>query len=184
MNNHDVPPSLFKIRHASTADNILLSALGAETFYDSFAAENTPENMAAYLAASFSPEKQARELVDPASRFLILEAHGQPAGYARLRLGPAPAAVVALRPIEIVRFYARRAWIGKGIGARLMQACLQTAEVEHCDVVWLDVWEHNPRAIAFYRKWGFVEVGWQVFQLGDEVQNDLLMSRSVTHRSV
>ena len=176
-------PAPFKIRSAAAADNTLLSALGAETFSDSFAAENTPENMAAYLAASFSPEKQSRELADPASRFLIIEAHGQPAGYARLKLGPAPAAVVALRPIEIVRFYARRAWIGKGVGARLMQACLQAAEAERCDVVWLDVWEHNPRAISFYRKWGFVEVGTQVFQLGDEVQSDLIMSRSVALES-
>jgi hypothetical protein len=32
---------------------------------------------------------------------------------------------------------------------------------------------------AFYRKWGFVEVGAQVFRLGRDVQNDVVMQRSV-----
>ena len=166
------PP--FHIRYATAADNTLLAKVGAETFYDSFAAENTPENMAAYLAEAFGPEKQARELADPASRFLIVEAAGLTVGYARLKFGEAPAAMAGRKPMEIARFYARKPWIGKGVGARLMQACLQEAERAGCDAVWLDVWERNSRAIAFYRQWGFVEVGTQVFQLGDDLQRDLL----------
>ena len=81
--------------------------------------------------------------------------------------------------MEIGRFYARKAWIGKGVGARLMQACLCEAEAVACDVVWLDVWERNARAIAFYHKWGFTEVGMQVFPLGNDLQRDLLMARPV-----
>jgi ribosomal protein S18 acetylase RimI-like enzyme len=46
-----------------------------------------------------------------------------------------------------------------------------------CDTIWLDVWERNLRARAFYQKWGFIEVGTQLFQLGDDLQNDLLMQR-------
>lgn len=82
-----------------------------------------------------------------------------------------------------ITFCARKLWIGNGVGARMMQACLQEAEHMDCDVVWLDVWEQNARAIAFYRKWGFVEVGTQVFQLGDDPQRDLLMVRAVSEDS-
>jgi diamine N-acetyltransferase len=170
------------IRYATASDNILLAEMGAETFDDSFAAENTPENMAIYLAQAFSPEKQARELADPFSTFLIAEAEGLTAGYAHLKFGEAPATIASPRPMEIVRFYARKPWIGKGVGARLMQACLREAERASCDTIWLDVWERNLRAIAFYRKWGFVQVGTQVFQLGDDLQRDLLMARPVSVR--
>ncbi len=111
------------IRYATARDNILLAEIGAETFYDSFAADNTPENMASYLALAFSPEKQASELADPASKFLIVEANDLTVGYALVKFGPAPDAIVGQRPLEIVRFYARKPWIGKGVGARLMQAC-------------------------------------------------------------
>jgi diamine N-acetyltransferase len=170
---------IYKIRCAKVSDQTLLAEVGAETFYDSFAAENTPENMAAYLAESFSPEKQALELVDPTSKFLIIEENGVTAGYAHLKMGHGLPAIAGVRPMEIGRFYARKPWIGKEVGARLMQACLDEAWRAGCDVVWLDVWEHNPRAIAFYRKWGFVEVGTQVFLLGDDPQRDLLMARTV-----
>lgn len=166
------------------SDNTLLAEIGAETFYDSFAAENTPENMAAYLTESFSPEKQAHELADPASKFLIAESEGMTVGYARLKFGQAPSAIVGRSPMEITRFYARKPWIGKGVGAQLMQACLREAKQARCEIVWLDVWERNPRAIAFYRQWGFVEVGTQVFQLGDDPQRDLLMAKAVSLDSV
>ncbi|HET7087678.1 MAG TPA: GNAT family N-acetyltransferase [Anaerolineae bacterium] len=178
---HDPP---LRIRYATVSDNIQLAEVGAETFYDSFAAENTPENMAAYLAEAFGPEKQARELADSASRFLIVERDGLTVGYARLKFGEAPPAIMGRRPMEIVRFYARKAWIGKGVGARLMRACLREAERAGRDVVWLGVWERNSRAIAFYRKWGFVQAGTQMFRLGDDPQRDLLMARPVSSRQV
>ncbi len=168
-----------KIRIASPADNVLLSELGRQTFYDSFAAGNTPEDMAAYLAGAFSPEKQAAELADPGTRFLIAELDGNVVGYARLRQDPPPASIPGKQPVEIVRLYSRKEWIGQGIGPALMQACLQEAERRDCDVIWLDVWEQNPRAIAFYRKWGFEAVGTATFQVGSDLQHDLLMARPV-----
>ena len=83
----DMPTSHVKIRYATPADNTLLAELGAQTFYETFAANNTPEDMAAYLAASFSPAKQAAELADPASTFLIAENDDATIGYARLKIG-------------------------------------------------------------------------------------------------
>jgi GNAT superfamily N-acetyltransferase len=167
------------IRLATAADHILLAEVGAETFRDTFAVDNTPEDMAAYLAGTFGPDRQAAELADPASRFLLAELDGETAGYARLRFGAAPAVVRGARPIEIARLYARRRWIGCGVGATLIQACLAEAERTGCDCVWLDVWERNPRAIAFYAKWGFAVVGEQTFPLGSDLQRDLLMMRSI-----
>jgi ribosomal protein S18 acetylase RimI-like enzyme len=61
-----------------------------------------------------------------------------------------------------------------------MKACLDEAERAGCDLVWLGVWERNPRAIAFYHKWGFEQVGTQTFQLGDDMQSDWIMSRLVS----
>jgi ribosomal protein S18 acetylase RimI-like enzyme len=173
------PVAEIQIRRATAADNFLLAELGAETFSDSFASENTPENMAAYLAESFGPEIQRRELAEPDSRFLIAQSGGSAAGYARLRFGSAPESIAGRKPVEIARIYAGKAWIGRGVGSRLMQACLEEAGQAGCDVIWLDVWERNPRAIAFYRSWNFTIVGTQTFRLGKDQQRDLLMARAV-----
>ena len=60
-----------------------------------------------------------------------------------------------------------------------MQACLEEAARRGCDTVWLSTWVRNPRGLAFYRKWGFVEAGKATFQLGADLQNDLLLQRPV-----
>jgi GNAT superfamily N-acetyltransferase len=169
----------YHIRRATAADSTLLAGIGAETFHDTFAADNAPANMAAYIAASFAPDKQAAELADPATRFLIAEHDGTVVAYACLRFASAPPAVTGRKPMEIVRIYVRKPWIGRGAGAQLMHVCLDEGRSEGCDTVWLGVWDRNTRAIAFYRKAGFAEVGAQAFQLGEERQRDLLMTRPI-----
>ncbi len=167
------------IRGASLEDNQLLAALGAKTFHDAFIQDNRPENIAAYIRAAFSPQKQAAELADPASVFFIAEVDGAPVGYAYLHAGRAADGVTGEHPLELVRIYALQEWTGHGIGTALMQTCLDEACQRGHDALWLGVWERNPRAIAFYRRWGFETVGSHVFLLGNEAQTDLLMQRGL-----
>jgi diamine N-acetyltransferase len=166
-----------KIRIASPPDIPLLTDIGAETFSDTFAEENTPQDMKLYLAGAFSPEQQALEMADPATKFLIAQTGGEVVGYARIIFRNAPVAILGRAPMEISRLYSRKPWIGKGVGAAVMRACLREATTHRCDVVWLDVWEQNPRAIAFYSRWGFLKAGTQTFKLGNDLQHDLIMAR-------
>jgi diamine N-acetyltransferase len=165
------------IRQGRVEDNELLATLGRKTFFDSFAADNRPEDMAAYLADAFSPEKQASELADPLSVFLIAETGDERAGYARLLQSPAPACISSERPIQLVRLYACERWIGRGTGAALMQACIAESRKRRCDGIWLSAWDKNTRALRFYHKWGFSRVGTQTFQVGNDRQNDQILWR-------
>ena len=108
-----------------------------------------------------------------------LARYGDLAAYAQLRFGPAPACVRADHPGEILRLYVHRDWHGRGLAQRLMDTCLAALRDRGADVVWLGVWEHNPRAIAFYRKFDFTEVGDHVFPVGDDPQRDIVMMRSL-----
>ena len=49
------------------------------------------------------------------------------------------------------------------------------AREKQAHYVWLGVWEKNERAIAFYRKNGFVAFDTHIFKLGDDEQTDILM---------
>ncbi|MBN2131152.1 MAG: GNAT family N-acetyltransferase [Sedimentisphaerales bacterium] len=167
------------IRVATLHDAALLAGLGARTFRDTFEADNTEADMASYLATAFSPAAQARELQDESSTFLIAHVEGAKVGYARLRFGESRPCIDSRKPVEIARLYVDRPWIGRGAGPALMQTSLELAAHKGCDVVWLDVWEKNYRALAFYAKWGFEVVGEQHFLLGTDLQNDLLMARPV-----
>ena len=171
--------STLYIRRARIEDAHLLSELGAQTFAETFIEDNTPENMAAYLATSFNLEKLTAELTDPLSIFFIAEVDGHAAGYAKLHSGKALDGIEGQKPIELVRLYVSRKWLGRGVGQALMQRCIDEAQEKGFQTIWLGVWERNNRAQAFYRKWNFREVGEQIFQLGSDQQRDILMQRDL-----
>ena len=167
------------IRRANDEDAGLLAELGARTFSETFAADNTREDMAAYLAASFNPAQQTAELADPASTFFIAEVGGLAAGYAQLHAGEPAEGVEGPQPVELVRLYVSREWLGRGVGEALMRACVDGARRAGHKTIWLGVWERNGRAQAFYRKWDFRAVGEHVFRLGSDPQTDILMERAL-----
>lgn len=167
------------IRRGGANDVALLTDLGGRTFSETFAADNTEEDMAAYVAASFNPDQQRAELADPASTFLIAEVGGVAAGYAKLHSGDPAKDIAGAKPVELVRLYVSQEWLGRGVGAALMRACLEEAKQAGHETLWLGVWEHNERAKAFYRKWDFRDVGEHVFQLGADSQRDILMQREI-----
>jgi diamine N-acetyltransferase len=177
---HGLPgPTPVSVRVASRKDNVLLAELGARTFFDAFAEENDPDDMAAYLAEAFGPDIQAAELSEPGTTFLLAETAGTAVGYARLRRHPVPEAIPGTRRIELARLYADREWIGRGVGRALVEAALGIAMAERCDVIWLSTWDRNERGIAFYRRWGFEVVGEGDFLVGTDLQHDLLFARAV-----
>jgi GNAT superfamily N-acetyltransferase len=109
------------VRRASAVDAPLLAQLAARTFQETFAADNKPEDMTAYLAAAFSPEKQAAELADPRSIFFIAEVNDAAAGYAQLHAGDAPAYIESPNTIELARIYVAKEFLGRGVGEALMK---------------------------------------------------------------
>ena len=167
-----------RIRLALPTDAAALAALAERTFRDTFAVDNTPEDMAAHVAQSYSPDHQARELSDPARTTFVAEGpSGELTAYAQLRAGAAPACVTGPAPLELCHFYVERAHHGQGLAQQLMTAVLESAARRGAATLWLGVWERNPRAQAFYRKYGFVDVGAHTFVLGSDHQTDRLMAR-------
>lgn len=171
--------STIRIREAGPADAALVADLSRRTFYDSFAHHNTEENMRIFLEEQFPREKQMAEVGKPGRIFLLAYIGDEPAGYASLRVAEPPQGMEGTHPIEIVQLYSEQRMIGKGIGPALMQACLDTALQRGHDWVWLGVWEHNHRAKAFYRKWGFEHFGEHVFFVGLDAQTDWWMRKKL-----
>jgi len=154
------------VRPALAGDAPVLAVLAERTFRDAFEARNSPENMDLHCGRNFGPEIQAREIADRALVTMVAEESGHLTGYTQLR--PATA--------ELRRIYVSREWHGRGVAQSLMEEALRAAARAGCDRLWLGVWEHNPKAIAFYRKFAFEIVGQQSFMLGNESQRDIVMA--------
>ena len=170
------------VRRGTPADAAALAEFGARTFVDAFGADNRPEDVAAYLAASFSTELQARELADPHSITLLIDADTGLAAFAQVRRHEPPPCVTGPNPIEIQRFYVDRPWHGRGVAQKLMQAAHDAATELGGSTIWLGTWERNPRGRAFYAKVGFADVGSSHFYVGSDRQTDRIFAMPV-HRS-
>jgi GNAT superfamily N-acetyltransferase len=173
--------SQIMIRPATIDDAKALTDLAYTTFWDAFAhhPKNGPDDLNHYMRQAFSLEQTTKELGEENSVFLIAELDGEPAGYAKIIIGNIEEGITAERPIELNRLYSHQQFLGKGIGQALMDACLDRARSHGHDVMWLGVWEYNPRAQRFYEKNGFRVVGSHVFQLGEDPQTDLLMQKEL-----
>ncbi len=168
------------IRYANPSDAKNLAALAEATFRETFGSMNTVEDMNLHCRTSFGGAIQSAEISDSNRVTLVCEDGGTLIAFAQLRWAEAPGCVSAVNPGEIQRLYVAKSWHGKGVAQELMTACIKEMETRQSDVVWLGVWERNPRAIAFYRKFGFAEVGSHVFPLGTDPQRDIIMVRPVS----
>ncbi len=167
-----------RVRIASDGDARLLASLGARLFEQTFGADNSAEDMHEYLSTAFTPARQREELSDPDRAAWIAESDDRdPVGFALIRRRSVGDGVVASLPVEIERIYVDRTLHGGGVGRRLMEQCVTRARAWRADVLWLGVWERNPRAIAFYEKGGFRAVGSHTFLLGTDEQRDIVMAR-------
>ena len=169
------------IRQAIPEDAKLLTDLAYTTFWDAFAhhPKNAPDDLNYYMRQAFNVDQITAELSDETSIFLIAELDGKAVGYAKLIIDNVEPGITAERPVELSRLYSHQEYLGRGVGQTLMDACFDRAGEEGCDVMWLGVWEYNPRAQRFYEKNGFRVVGKHVFQLGEDAQTDLLMQKQV-----
>lgn len=171
------------IRPARESDAAALAALADRTFRDAFGAVNAAEDVDLHCGHQYTPARQAAEIADPQMVTVVVEHEGELVGYSQLHRRGSPA-VAEPAAVEVQRFYVLQAWHGTGLAHELMQDAIARADAMGARVVWLGVWEHNPRAIRFYEKHGFTTVGEQPFVLGKDPQRDLVMVRPIQATAV
>ncbi|MGD1855206.1 MAG: GNAT family N-acetyltransferase [Leptolyngbyaceae cyanobacterium] len=173
---------MFTIRQAHPDDSEILAHIARHTFQETFATENNLTDMDLYCSKSFGTEIQRQEILDPNCATILAETEDQLIAFAQVRLHSPKECVAADRPAELQRLYVGKEWHGRGVAHKLMSKILSTASDAGANHIWLGVWEHNPRAIAFYGKYGFKAVGEHIFQFGSDPQRDLVMMAEI-HKS-
>lgn len=152
-----------------------LQNISRQTFYETYSAVNTKENMSRYLEENFSTERLSLELINEHTVFYFAIIESEVIGYIKLNFMEAQTEQGLNDTLEIERIYVLSEYHGKNVGQLLFQKAVSLAKEEQMDYVWLGVWEKNPKAIRFYEKNGFVAFGTHLFLLGEDEQNDILM---------
>jgi len=168
-----------KIVSAGKEDAKLIAIISRETFYDTYAAENTAANMAKFMTQQFSKTLLMEEVGVEGNHFFLAYIDGEVAGYLKLKDANHPQ-LVGTQALEISRIYVSKPFIGKSVGKSLLQTAIDFAQEKSKDWLWLIAWKENKRALQFYQKNGFEIFAESTFLLGDDLQNDWVLKRSIS----
>jgi ribosomal protein S18 acetylase RimI-like enzyme len=169
------------LREAEPEDAKVLAEFSARVFYESFIEQNNPTDMQAYIDEAFTEARMLEEIQSADSQFfLVFSPENELMGFAKIIVGrEIPVEIAQYKIIELQRIYVDKRFQDRKVGKLLMQKCLKTAQNQGFEILWLGVWEHNEKALNFYRAWGFEVFGSHIFQLGSDAQTDLLMKKSL-----
>jgi ribosomal protein S18 acetylase RimI-like enzyme len=163
------------IRRCTVDDAPALSALACRTFYDTFTGTCTEEDMQHFLDTYYSEEKMKQELANEDDYIFFALEHGLPVGYLRFLESPVQFPhPLSTKALELNRLYVDTAYRGHGVAKVLMDFYMDYAKMKGHRLLWLGVWEHNYRAQAFYKKYGFVPTAYtHPFPVGNTPQTDV-----------
>jgi ribosomal protein S18 acetylase RimI-like enzyme len=164
-----------EIRKATVSDLETIQKISIQTFIETFAAVNTPENIANYIKDSLNTEQLTDELNNANSQFYLAYSDTEAVGYLKINFGDAQTESFNENALEVQRIYVLQNFHGKNIGQLLLDEVKKIAQITNVDSVWLGVWEENHRALRFYTKNGFIVFDKHVFIMGNDEQTDLLM---------
>ena len=169
-----------RLRRATSLDAAWLAEFGARTFRAAYAHLMDEREIATYCNAAYGATQQDAELRRTDSVVLLAEASGERLGFCWVVREPAaarPRCITDAHAIHLSRIYVSPEAQGRGIGALLLDGAVTEARGFGGETLYLAVWEKNPRAIAFYERHHFAEVGRDGFPTDPDPACDLVMAR-------
>ena len=168
-----------EIKKVKLEDLELLRKISIETFTDTFAAQNSAENMKNYLERAYNSKQLESELANDLSQFYFIYLDNELAGYLKVNINEAQSEKMPDDTMEVERIYIRTNFQRKGLGKYLINKAIEIATTLNKKSIWLGVWEKNNNALTFYKKMGFTQNGAHSFYMGDEKQIDFIMIKTL-----
>ncbi len=167
-----------EIRSCGVGDENVLSLVGQATFLETFAGVLSGPDIVAHCAKHHSLDVYRRWLEDGTATAWIAETQPGCAavGYLILTQPDLPTVAVLPDDLEVKRIYLLSRFHGCGIGWRLMDEAIRHARQSNCRRLLLGVYVHNGKAITFYRRAGFTEIGARRFTVGSTTCDDLILA--------
>lgn len=168
------------IRLATTEDAEHIALLGRVTFGETFGHLFTDrQDLTDYFDRTFSVDKIEQSIAKQNNIFWIATVDRLPVGYAKLKLHSPSPFIQSESISQLQKIYVLKDFLAKKIGHELQNRLLARAKEEHKKNIWLSVLNSNQRAIGFYIKNGFHEVGTHDFQIGKEGFEFIVMRKEL-----
>lgn len=175
---------MISIRAATIDDTLCLSVLGTQVFLDTYATQGIRPSLAREVVELFSVDAISGLLASPSTEILVAEQEGHLIGFAELTLDSRHELVPAAPAIELHRLYVQEPFTSKGVGRALLRRSEELAAARGARALWLKAWVGNQRAIVFYARQGYSEVGADVYVYENEEYETRVFVREVGGKDI
>lgn len=171
---------MLEIRIATEADTAILALLGRITYAESHGHFIDDKNdLANYINEAFSVSKTRQDIQNPKNLFYIIYADELPVGYAKLVLNALHESVVSENNCRLEKIYILNDFIPLKIGQQLLTFVEEKAKALQLDTMWLSVYIKNDRAIRFYERNEFKNVGELNFIVSGKEYENIVFSKKL-----
>ncbi len=171
---------MVKIKIAKEADTEVLALLGRVTWAESHGHYIDDKNsLLKYLDENFSVSKTKQEINKSKNLFYIIYVDDLPVGYAKLVMNEKQESVASQNNCRLERIFIQNEFIPLKIGQQLLTFVEEKAKALQLDTMWLSVYIKNKRAIRFYERNKFKNVGELNFIVNEKVYENIVFSKKI-----
>ncbi|MFZ6875245.1 GNAT family N-acetyltransferase [Undibacterium sp. Di27W] len=169
-----------QIRLATQADVLCLSVLATQVFLDTYATAGIRPAIAKEVLNSFSISAIAGLLEQHNTFFHVAERDGHLVGFSQITFGTRQELVTDTHPAELDRLYVQEPFTRMGLGGQLLHTAETSAARHGADVMWLTPWVHNNRALQFYARQAYTDIGSTHFFMDGEAHENRVLCKQLS----
>jgi GNAT superfamily N-acetyltransferase len=175
------PADEMTFRPATPDDALCLGVLSTQVFLDTYAPHGIRPAIAREVLAKHSVASYEALLADAGVTTLVAELAGHLVGFAQVGDGAGHALLGTAAASELRRLYVQEPFAGRGVGRDLLRHAEKAAAARGADMLWLSAWEGNARALQFYPRCGYEDIGGTVYTIEGEDYPNRLYAKRVRH---
>jgi len=171
---------MIKIKKATIADLEVLAMLGRLTWSESHGPYIEDKNeVLQYLDKNFSVSQTKQNINNPNHLFYIIYTDDLPAGYVKLVLNKSNKNVTSQNSCQLERIFILNEFIPLKIGQQLLTFTEDQVRKLQIDTMWLTVYIKNKRAIRFYERNEFKNVGIINFNVSGKDYENIVFAKKI-----
>ena len=171
---------MIRIEKAQIEDLEVIALLGRLTWYESHGPYVEDKNdVTKYLNENFSISKTTDNIKNPDIHYSIIYVDDLPAGYAKIIRNKPQENIESQNSCQLERIFILDEFIPLKIGQKLMSFVEEQAKDLRLDTLWLSVYIKNHRAIRFYQRNDFENVGALNFSVNDKLYENIVFSKKL-----
>jgi len=168
-------------RVAEPGDALCLGVLSTQVFLDTYATQGIRTAVAREVLALHSVAAYEALLARADVTILLAECAGHLIGFSQVSNGAGHELVAEAAASELDRLYVQERFTGRGLGRDLLRQAEKAAAARGAELLWLTAWEGNPRALQFYPRCGYEDLGRTVYTIEGEDYPNHLFGKRVRH---